>query len=71
MILAPMNVLGHVGYAVLPGATDFALGDTWAIETTLTPAVIQTFFTRFYQYALPSDTSGDETIPDSLVAGGA
>jgi hypothetical protein len=65
-IVAPMTVQGHVGYAMLPGTSNSVVGDNWGVVTAITgtPGVIQSFFTRFYAFQLPS--TGTTLIADSL-----
>jgi hypothetical protein len=66
MILTPMTVLGHVAYAFLPGTANNVINDNWGVVTALTgtPGVIQSFFSRFYNFQLP--TTGATLIADSL-----
>jgi hypothetical protein len=56
---------GHVQYALIPGSTDFLIGDNIGITTVRTSSgVIQGFFTRYFNTVLHSDAT--ESINDSV-----
>ncbi len=63
--VAPAVNFGGVYYALFRGSIDFLAGDAFTITTASDyGGVIQSFFARFYDVALPS--SGSPTIADSL-----
>ena len=65
LVLGSPTSFGNAYYALFCGAADFVVGDTFQVTNTNDHAgVFQAFFSRFYNFALP--TSGSPTISDSL-----
>lgn len=69
MMISTATMFGNVAYAIIPGSTEFAIGDTFT-STTVNDykGVFQTYFGRYFNTQLPSKSDGSETIDDVLAA---
>jgi len=65
IILQQSVTFGYTQYFLTRGSTDFAVGDNFNVNTTVsTSGAFQTYFAKLYQALLPSSAS--PSIPDTL-----
>lgn len=65
--LTAVPLIHGLGLAVIAGSIDPAIGDFWTCTPTANAeGTFQRFFGRWFNFLLPGDTGGTETIADSL-----
>ena len=66
-VLIQPTVFGYAAYALFRGSSDFAVGDSFAVTTSVSSTgVFQGWFSRFFGKVLPSSAS--PTISDALAS---